>query len=419
MRRHGFRYEHSQPVLHRGGIPWGRVLSLGAGVVGALAVLRPDKGDSSIYGQKPTAFTKMSSGDADQSPGSLALLMTVGIAGGAYVVYKILTVPTTDPVRSRPAAAVRREIAPHRATLTLPETPAKSESFDWGSINWESVKKALDESLKSKAAPKQTWNPPPDSLWLDLLIHPCVVLILGRRGSGKSGLGYRIIELLRHRGEPYIVGLPAQAQKHLPDWAGTVDRLEDVPPKAVVLVDESYLHYPSRASMDSGGRDIGSLINLSRQREQTLIFVVQEARQLDINIVSQIDVLAVKELSDLSKGFERPQLRGLTDKARAAFGTVHGDHRRWSWVHSEFSSYEGLVSNELASFWTPRLSRAFVEPSGDVAPARRGQRPSREELQQTAHGMRGAGLSFSHIARNLGVSKTQAWRLVNDNGGSQ
>ena len=418
MRRHGFRYEHSQPDWHRGGIPWGRVLTLGAGAVVALAVLKPDQGNSSGHG-KPTAFTQMSARVADQGPDGLALLTTAGIAGAAYVAYKILTLRTTDPAPSPRATAVPRKIAPHRATLTLPETPAKSESFDWGSINWESVKKALDESLKSKAAPKQTWNPPPDSLWLDLLIHPCVVLILGRRGSGKSGLGYRIIELMRHRGEPYIVGLPAQAQKHLPDWAGTVDRLEDVPPKAVVLVDESYLHYPSRASMTSGGRDIGSLINLSRQREQTLIFVVQEARQLDVNIVSQIDVLAVKELSDLSRGFERPQLRGLTDKARAAFGTVHGDHRRWSWVHSEFSSYEGLVSNELASFWTPRLSRAFVEPSGDVAPARRGQRPSREELQQTAHGMRGAGLSFSHIARNLGVSKTQAWRLVNDNGGSQ
>ena len=416
MRRRRFAYEHSKPVLRRGGIRWGRILILVAGVLVAVEISRPDRGDSSSYGN-PTAFTHMSSGESDQGRDGLALLTTAGIACG--VVYKILTLPTIDPASSLPPPAVPREIAPLRATLTMPEIPAFPESFDWDSINWESVKRALDESLKSKAAPKQTWNPPPDSLWLDLLRHPCVVLILGRRGSGKSGLGYRIIELMRHRGEPYIVGLPAQAQKHLPDWAGTVDRLEDVPPKAVVLVDESYLHYPSRASMDSGGRDIGSLINLSRQRDQTLIFVVQEARQLDVNIVSQIDVLAVKELSDLSRGFERPQLRGLTDKARAAFRTVHGDRRRWSWVYSEFASYQGLVSNELATFWKPRLSCAFTLPSGDVAPARRGQRPSREELQQTARRMREAGLSFSQIARNLGVSKTQAWRLVNDNLGSQ
>lgn len=273
---------------------------------------------------------------------------------------------------------------------------------------------AFDDRLESKAAPQPAWNPPPDSKWLDLLRHPCVVLIVGRRGAGKSGLGYRILELMRYHGEPFVVGLPAEAQKHLPEWVGCMDRLEDVPSKAVVLVDESYIQYHSRASMASGGRDIGSLINLSRQKEQTLLFIVQEARQLDVNIVSQADVLAVKELSDLSRGFERPQLRKLTDKARAAFETVQGDRRRWSWVYSEPAGYEGLTPNELASFWTSRLSRAFVSPSGGAAPARRGKRPSHEELQQEARRMRAAGLSYAQIAANLGISKTQAWRLGND-----
>ena len=122
----------------------------------------------------------------------------------------------------------------------------------------------------------------------------------------------------------------------------------------------------------------------------------------------------VKELSDLSKGFERPQLRKLTDKARAAFETVQGDRRRWSWVYSEPAGYEGLTPNELASFWTSGLSRAFVSPSGGPAPARRGKRPSHQELQREARRMRAAGLSYAQIAANLGVSKTQAWRLGND-----
>ncbi|MCI0791326.1 MAG: hypothetical protein J4O02_06090, partial [Chloroflexi bacterium] len=80
MRRHGFRYEHSQPDWHRGGIPWGRVLTLGAGAVVALAVLKPDQGNSSGHG-KPTAFTQMSARVADQGPDGLALLTTAGIAG--------------------------------------------------------------------------------------------------------------------------------------------------------------------------------------------------------------------------------------------------------------------------------------------------------------------------------------------------
>ena len=253
-----------------------------------------------------------------------------------------------------------------------------------------------------------------DSMWLDLVRHPSVVLIIGKRDAGKSGLGYRILELLRSRGEPYVIGLPAEAQKLLPDWVGTMDRLENVPPRAVVLVDESYLHYRSRASMAADGRDIGSLINLSRQKEQTLFFIVQEARHLDVNIVAQIDVLAVKDLSDLSSGFERPQLRRLTDKARTTFQTVQGDRWGWTWIHSEPADYEGLVPNQLASFWTPRLSRAFVQTSCQPAPIRRGKQPSREEPRERVRQMHMAGLSYAQIAKSLGISKTTFWKLVNE-----
>lgn len=159
MRGRGFAYEHSQPVFHEGDIPWGRILILGAGVVVAAAVLRPDQDHASSYG-KSTALTQMSSGDADRGPDGLALLATAGIAGAAYVVYKILTLPTTDPAPASATTALSPEIAPPQAVLTLPATTAPPESFDWGSINWESVMSAFDDRLKSKAAPQPAWNPP-------------------------------------------------------------------------------------------------------------------------------------------------------------------------------------------------------------------------------------------------------------------
>ena len=42
-----------------------------------------------------------------------------------------------------------------------------------------------------------------------------------------------------------------------------MDNLEEVPQKAVVLLDESHLQYHSRASMASESRSVGSLINLT------------------------------------------------------------------------------------------------------------------------------------------------------------
>ena len=60
---------------------------------------------------------------------------------------------------------------------------------------------------------------------------------------------------------------------------GYADRLEDVPPKAVALIDEAYMQYHARDSMGEKGRIISQLVNLSRQKEQSLIFIIQEARQ--------------------------------------------------------------------------------------------------------------------------------------------
>ena len=177
--------------------------------------------------------------------------------------------------------------------------------------------------------PQEVLPPPIDVRWLSLAPHPSVILILGKRSSGKSALGYRLLELFRNQAAPYVVGIPSTARKLLPEWIGYADRLEDVPPKAVILLDESYIKYHARDSMSDEGRTVGQLVNLSRQRQQSLIFIVQEARQLDVNAISQADVIAVKELSEISREFERRELKPFTDKASTvSFGVPYPKYRK-------------------------------------------------------------------------------------------
>ena len=45
-----------------------------------------------------------------------------------------------------------------------------------------------------------------DSKWLEMIPDPSVVVILGRRGSGKSALGHRLLELFRYRSLPFVLG---------------------------------------------------------------------------------------------------------------------------------------------------------------------------------------------------------------------
>ena len=129
------------------------------------------------------------------------------------------------------------------------------------------------------------------SKWLAIIRHPQVVVLLGKKGSGKSGLGYRLCEHLRWIAPIYGVGIPSNALKYLTEWISVVPSIEDLPNGCIALVDESYIPFHARSSMTARAKAMSQMINLSRQRGQTLIFITQESGQIDRNILSSADVI--------------------------------------------------------------------------------------------------------------------------------
>ena len=87
------------------------------------------------------------------------------------------------------------------------------------------------------------------SKWLAIIRHPQVVVVLGKKGSGKSGLVYRLCEHLRWTAPIYAVGIPANALKYLTNWISVVPSIEDLPNGCISLVDESYIPFHARSSM--------------------------------------------------------------------------------------------------------------------------------------------------------------------------
>ena len=193
------------------------------------------------------------------------------------------------------------------------------------------------------------------------------------------------------------MGLPPRASRLLPEWYGLTGDFTGVPSNAIIYVPESYRLFHARSTQTAQGRAIGELVNLSRHRRHTLIFDVQNPAHLDRNIISETDVVMLKEPGPLSAGFERPQLRALMNAARVAFASVGAYRRkRVVWVVAPREGITGQpMENVLPTFWTGSLSRIIGEALAGTtdtvrgrrrrtAAARRGQRTSIESRSQKA-----------------------------------
>ena len=285
------------------------------------------------------------------------------------------------------------------------------------------INEAALNSIKPQALPAPTppsaphLSPPivldPDARWREVIVHPAVVLILGKRGSGKSALAYRLLELFRYHLAPYVVGVPKTARRLLPEWIGIAPTLEDLPPKSIALVDEAYLSYHARGSIAATSKAMSQALNLSRQREQTLIFVSQEARQVDKNIASSANVVVFKDLGMLQLEFDRPELNRLATQAKEALAGVTGDRRGRGFVYAPDGDFMGVLGNALPSFWRPALSRLFATEGAPAQP-RDPKRMTPQEKAQKAKEMKANGDSYSSIARVLGVTRGTVVNYVKD-----
>ena len=252
----------------------------------------------------------------------------------------------------------------------------------------------------------------PDSIWLERIIHPSIVLILGKRGSGKSALAYRLLELFRYGPKPYVVVVPESKQYLLPEWVGTAPTLEEVPFKAIAIIDEAYLFYHAGGSSAQESKEMSKIVNLSRQKDLTVIFVSQESRSIDKNIASAANVIIFKNPGILQSEFERPELNHVTNQAVKAFASINGNKQRWSYLYSPDTDFSGLIENELPSFWKPSLSRMFAGEDSTISKPRVVSRLTLQEKVQKAKEMREQKASYEDIALALGVTRGTAFNYV-------
>jgi len=323
-----------------------------------------------------------------------------------------------NPGNSTPRSLAEYNTIPHGSQPPQPSQNSPTNP-DVRRIIEESLRAACDTVFKKPTLLEpQIPKPSPDpqtieaEKWLKLIRYPSIVVILGGRGKGKSALGYRLLEHLRWVASVYVVGLPESARKLLPDYIGMAARLEDVPLSSIVLVDEAYIPYHARSSMAAEAKIMSQLIHLSRQREQTLIFVSQEARQIDRNIVSSANVVIFKDLGILQLEFDRRELNRIATNAQQAFTTITTDKRKWAYVYSPDIDFMGLMENSPPTFWSEKLSHIFATGRESITTAPK-KTPIVERIEKAKELSR-QGLSLGKIGKFMGVSKPTIKNYLED-----
>ena len=164
-----------------------------------------------------------------------------------------------------------------------------------------------------------------------------VILILGRRESGKTVLSQ---ELAKFLDRPTYAVTPNQ-HPSIGIKEIQLEDVENVPENSTLLLDDLPVYMSSRDYQETLVRNIERMIPVVRHKKIMLIFISQTSGFAD-RWVMDADAIFLKQSSLLYADLERPAVKKLMDKAKPYF---NGKPEEWVKRHCYLitDSWEGLL----------------------------------------------------------------------------
>ncbi|MGB7002735.1 MAG: hypothetical protein WBE22_12175, partial [Halobacteriota archaeon] len=197
----------------------------------------------------------------------------------------------------------------------------------------------------------------------DVLFFPSVIIIAGKRRSGKTAIGFYILEIAPVANK-FVLGMPEHIWGYLPEEIKplplTADVLEELPVDSIFLIDEASLSFYAKKHRSNLSAIIDAITLKSAQRGQTFIFVSHNLRKLQPNIILESDILLFKEPSLMQVEMERREIISRMKKVKEGFDAIPAPERvRFCYMFSD--DFTGLTINPLPSFWRVELSEVWRE----------------------------------------------------------
>ena len=196
-----------------------------------------------------------------------------------------------------------------------------------------------------------------------------LVIINGHRGEGKSALGWWIAQEMHKRTKKQVAtfGLAMAARKLFPkrgigrggiNHVTTVDKVNRMKP-SIIIVDEAAFIAGSRDDMSSTNKEWLKLIAICRHKDHLLIFIHQQSRQLDVQIMMDADLVLMKRPTQLHIREARPSFAPEIQEAYDLFNRMRGDTKKKVYVVDYHYGAKAMLPAYMPTWWNSKVSKAY------------------------------------------------------------
>ncbi len=215
---------------------------------------------------------------------------------------------------------------------------------------------------------KKTKRKPSDVSW-GKVPSTGVLIITGHRGQGKSALAWWLADYMREKTNKSVaaLGVPKLAQKLFPKRGfgrggiKFVDKLEQVSKlkPSIVICDEAAFLAGARDGMSKNNKDWLKLIAICRHKDHLLVFVHQQSRQLDVQIMIDSDLVLMKRPTQLHLRGARSEFAPELKEAYEKFSRMRSDTRKKVYAVDYHYGKRAMLNAEMPSWWSEKISRAY------------------------------------------------------------